>query len=81
MYGKLRDENTFHLIQHLILLKFFYFAHNQNVLMYSKLNVFPNSNVQSYFIEGPKIKVGNITFVRTKNLHHETGKKKICTDR
>lgn len=64
----------------MVLLKLFYFAHDQNVLMYSKPGVFPNSYIQSYFTEGPKIQVANVTFVKTKNLHHGERKKKICTD-
>ena len=48
--------------------------------MYSKLSVFPNSDVLSCFVEGPKIEVGNTTFVRTKNLQHEKGKKRTCAD-
>lgn len=48
--------------------------------MYSKPGVFPNSNIQSYFTEGPKIQVANVTFVKTKNLHREKRKQKICID-
>lgn len=63
-----------------MLLKFFYFAHGQNVLKYRNLSEFSNLNVQNCFIKEPKIQMENVTLVSSKNLHHENGKKKICID-